>query len=178
MTIDEHIRACADYFAGNVSAYTPIFGPITSHLDINQIEFCRFLRDTGCRYHDLKKSNNVVERGADSWIFQASKGGGTFAVPLSVIPLQYRYWSENDLEYYPTCRVFSFTSWLRRAIFPYEFKIGDRVILKHIFRYEFIRRKYFKGYTVQEISDMIGELDNQNTRGYIDGPVTIKTVES
>jgi hypothetical protein len=176
MTINEHLSACADYYAGLPSPYTEIFGPVSAKLDLNQIEFCKFLRDTGCRYHDLKKANNVTSKYPAYWTFQASKGGGTFDVDLSLIPLQYQYWSDNNLEYYPTCRVFSFTAWLRRAIYPYQFAAGDRIMIKHIFRYDFIRRQYELGFTVSEISAMIGELDDNNTRGYIDGPVTLSII--
>ncbi len=145
-----------------------------SNLDALQIDLCRNLYETGCRYADLVPIVNVVETAPTTTRIQVAKGGNIITVANELLTTHYLDAVDHNIETYPTCRYGSFIYYLRRATAPLMLYVGKKPILAHIFRYAFVRRKTLEGHSIAEISTMIGEKDDKNTRGYRDGLIEIK----
>lgn len=147
---------------------------IYKRLDQMQIDFCKCLRLSGCRYIEMKDRQFIIAIHDTTVEMQAAKGGNRFFIDKNGLPQSFFDYYASGGEMYPTCRLQSFTRHLFNAFFPYRFFAGNRNLIKHLFRYRHIIALHRFGFTDQQISDTIGEQDNKNTKGYYEKEIIIE----
>lgn len=107
-----------------------------------------------------------------NWEIQAAKGGNKRAWLEVNIPVFYLACLQSDMTTFPYARYSTFNRTLRRTVPQYPIWNGDKNVTSHIFRYNRVKELYDQGQTVQQISDYLGEVDNDNTQGYIDAELS------
>ena len=51
------------------------------------------------------------------------------------------------------------------------FTENNRKLITHLFRHNFVKKKYNEGLSIEEISKIIGEVNEANTRGYVESKI-------
>lgn len=126
------------------------------------------LFNTGLRFSEAKQTNKWMFDGLGGFYVPTLKGGNNRYIKVSEVPTAIL---DSILSRTDPFKIV--TNATASNYFNYYSAIPniycDRKLIKtHIFRHNLIKKLNKEGKTVEEISELIGEVDIKNTQGYID----------
>lgn len=105
----------------------------------------------------------------ENGIFRIETEKGSLPRFINFNEIEKRYRNELDYANYND-RLLNYSQVKRRfeSYFSAQFFTeNNRKLITHLFRHNFVKQKYNQGLSVEEISKIIGEINSENTRGYV-----------
>lgn len=133
----------------------------------------------GSRFEELTDITRFQRINVDRIEFHPSKGNNPRQLYVSELPddfirmvdTQVSYF--NRIDYHTTCRYFNLL-WPAGVV-----RIGPgnygKAVRFYIFRYRMFKQLYSDGFTVPQISIIMGEVDDKNTEGYINKQLVVNS---
>jgi len=133
-------------------------------------EFYQFLKynyDFGFRYKELKESSRWSYHENETFLVNTEKGSNDRIVPIDGVPKAFIESINDQTEGFSTIRYSTFTRLFKKYYFYPYLSVGNKKVSSHIFRYLLVKRLSLQGQTIRQISDFIGEVNTNNTLGYL-----------
>lgn len=140
-------------------------------LDTIQIDFFHNLYNTGLRFNELQNFQRWNYNSEYEIICNTEKDSNNRTFEASQLSEYFVNCLASDLPPYDTCRYATTNIWLKRAFAPFTLFLEISTVTTHLFRHNLCKRLAASGFTTQQISDYIGEIDNKNTDGYINSKI-------
>jgi hypothetical protein len=161
--IDTFCRRAANYECDWPQSATPV----DQILDFYLIDMFRNFYNTGLRYNELFLISRWSKTAGGEYKCNTLKGSN----PRYFNPIELSDYFitciDNNVDPYQMCRYSTAVRWFKRAIYPQDIFFAKGGISLHIFRHNKCKQMKDDLFTVQEISDYLGEVDNKNTNEYI-----------
>ena len=109
----------------------------------------------------------------DNGIFRVETEKGSLPRFINYSEIEGRYRNELDYANY-TDKLLNYSQVKRRfeSYFNAQFFTeNNRKLITHLFRHNFVKQKYNQGLSIEEISKIIGEINKENTRGYVESKI-------
>lgn len=162
----QNIDADCTNFIGTIGSFAPHFALFYSTAYV-----------LGCRFEELTQINRFLLLDQDTISFQPAKGNNSRILDASTLDPIFVDMVETQNSYFN--RIFYKTSneYFRRHWPVKQVLLNIPPRYKHInfyiFRYRYVKNLYSIGYSIPQISWLLGEIDNKNTEGYINSQLYI-----
>lgn len=160
--IDNLCRRAADY-SHTWDYPTP---PPSSILDFYLIDMFRNFYNTGLRFYELADPTRWSKNAADNYQCNTLKGSDPRVFSPIELSDYFIFCLEDNIDPYPMCRYTTAVRYLTKVLLPLHISHEDGGISMHIFRHNKVKQMTRDLFTIQEISDYLGEVDNRNTTIY------------
>jgi hypothetical protein len=165
--IDNICRRAADY----VHTWSYVETAPSDILDFYLIDLFRNLYNTGLRFTELTDPTRWSENEAGNLICQSAKGSDprTFnPIELSDYFISCLY---SDTVPYNMCLYTTAVRYFKKVIYPKNVVFENGGISLHIFRHNKVKQMQDDHFSIQEISDFLGEVSNTNTEIYANSKI-------
>lgn len=145
--------------------------PVSSLLDFYLIDFFRNLYNTGLRYNELYDLTRWSNPEDGVYVCDTLKNSNNRTFDSLELSDYFITCVETNTDPYQMCRYSTAVRYFKKVIHPLDIVFSNGGISLHIFRHNVCKLLYDDSYTVQEISNYLGERDNANTNSYINSEI-------
>lgn len=128
----------------------------------------------GFRIKELYNSSRWTVKNDHAYYVQTEKNGNKRTWQKSDTPSELIYAIENQTPAFQNCRYPTITRLIEKIPNSYKWKLGNKGICTHIFRYSKITEMHIAGSSDQDICDFIGEKEIKNIQGYYNAEIFYK----
>lgn len=134
----------------------------------------------GCRFEELTDISRFQVVGINDITFQPSKGNNIRYLLMSDLPSAFVQMVKQQESYfqhidYGTNSRYFAQYWPN---YPIIYEGFNKVVRFYCFRYRYIWQLYDLGYDIRRIAKIMGEVDVNNIRGYVDKKLYIVTPDN
>ena len=123
--------------------------------------------NTGCRYIEVLEVSRWTDLQDGTYELDTAKNSNNRIIPASDVPTVYKNLILSGEQEFGSMRYTTATRLFKKGFPLLPLVVGAKDVSTHVYRYAKAKKMFIDGSTIQQISDYLGEVDNQNTLGYV-----------
>jgi integrase len=135
-------------------------------LDYYLIDLFENLYNTGLRFYELFTLTRWGELPDNQFRCSTLKNSNPRIFKEPELTPYFVQSIRNDSNPYDMCRYNTTVRWFKEVTQPLQISLEDYGLSTHIFRHNKVKQLRESGWTTQQVSDYLGEVDDNNTEGY------------
>lgn len=160
------INQVARYLAGMEFSTFAGWTPPANCFDIMQLDLCKNLYNTGCRFTEVQQVWRWETDGQGNYFCYTAKNSNDRTFTTNDLTQPFRNAINGADEIYRVCLPDSFDRYINRNLSNFKIYAGAKPLTTHIFRHNKIRQLSDQGQTDQQIADYLGEVSIANITRY------------
>ena len=122
---------------------------------------------TGCRFNELRQISRFSIVDSSQYNLQPQKGNNMRILPLNLLPPDFIAMIQAHDDYFQGLTQSTASYYFRTFYFGKRIFHNNKQLTTNLFRHHFCKALYNSGYTVSQISYLLGERDSKNTENYV-----------
>ena len=154
------------YLAGYEFQTFQGWNPPANCFDIMQLDLCKNLYNTGCRFTELQEVWRWETDNEGNYFCYTAKNSNDRTFTADQLTTPFKNAVSGADEIYRVCRPDSFDIYINRNLYNFKIYAGNKPLTTHIFRHNKIRQLADLGQTDTQIAEFLGEVSVANITRY------------